>query len=258
MVSLSIVESLRNDAYKDSDDGTLWILFDSFYGYLVKKAKKEDKITLKKINIFRFFENDSSDIKLKDTKPYVRFGSILKFVFQYMSKISVCHEIAREVETFFTGKVQCNTENAIYDLYCDIAKCCFRNDAIKVKLHDSVTVPECIPTLYEIHKPFFTPNEWTNICWFEYHYGKLHGHEPSDLSQEIKQRCEFYETLKATNSIAKNLTELSKTTIQQRAKRRGIANIDNKATVHANMIHLHEEIDEMSRKTLGELYPSIV
>ena len=122
---------------------------------------------------------------MRDGKEYVRLRSILKFVFQYMSKVTICHEIADEVETFFTGEVQGNMDNAIYDLYRDIAKSHFKNDVIETGLRQLVTVPECIPTLYGIHKQEFTSDEWNKICVFEYHYGKLYGHEPLDWSKYI-------------------------------------------------------------------------
>ena len=96
MASLSLLNSLSSDVYKDSDNGMLWIFFDAFYGYLLKSASKDkDKITFKKVNIHRFFANETCDIQMRDGKEYVRLRSILKFVFQYMSKVTICHLTVR-------------------------------------------------------------------------------------------------------------------------------------------------------------------
>ena len=126
----------------------------------------------RKDNVCRFVVAEAGETCEKNSREYVRLRTVPRFVFQYMPKVSICQNIANEVEMCFTGDVQHNSDNAIYDLYHDeIANSNFKNKTIDAALCHSVNVPEHILILYGIHQQDFTPDQWRNISFFEYHYG---------------------------------------------------------------------------------------
>ena len=105
-------------------------------------------------------------------------------------------------------------DDTVLQIYKDLLKENLRLDVTK-NLSEEVQLDETnIKSLFDCHKPHFSPSEWTQICMFEYHFGKECGGAVKNLSREIFKRREYLNTLVKASKVSHHIRAVSQANIQ--------------------------------------------
>ena len=154
---------------------------------------------------------DNEDVK---NKRWITSGRILKYIFKHNSillftlllqKVDsiMCQKGNAENDEWTTERVKLGSLQTILDLYRDVSNISFREEELLSFFINFFQVQETdLPTLYVVHRPFFSEDGWKKIMYFEYHFSLRYGNDPRKTADEdLEVRKKYLEVLSKTINV---------------------------------------------------------
>ena len=244
----------------------LLVEFSRFQEVLKTSSLPTDTIKYKKANVERTVNGYKNGIivledgELASNKQWIRSEGILKYIFKHNSEIALCSALANEVDSITCRPNQDSAEDqelirqkdnpgslkTILDLYRLVSNLSFREDELQGFFINFFQVKQKdLPTLYLVHRPFFSEDEWKKIMYFEHHFSLTYGADPrKTVDEELEVRKKYLRVLTQTIDLQEELFAINKKAIQERNMRKE----SNETSLHAQLkgyfIHRYDCLDK--------------
>ena len=211
------------------NDGKLYIPLETFFEIL--KAQQQPLENAFRKDNFKKMHKDRI-ITVNDVAHFP-LSVMIQFCYANREKQSVCSKLCSQIESrLCTRRDEDNIEGSILEIYHKVA--CFDFNKVPKLLSYSLNhfnkEPHQIPSLFDIHKCHFQPNEWQKICLFEWHFG-LEYEQCLPLEEEIHNRQDYFQRLVDTSKLASTILKISKRAVTRRKYRQDVSD--------ANQIELY-------------------
>ena len=242
----------------------LLVEFSRFQEVLKKSSLPTDTIKYKKANVERTVNGYKNGILVLEdgecvsNKQWITSEGILKYIFKHISEIDLCSALAKEVDLimcqqdsaedveFTRQKDNLGSYRTILDLYRVVSSLTFREEELQRFFINFFKVKQIdLPTLYLVHRPFFSEDEWKKIMYFEHHFSLTYGVDPRKTADdELEVRKKYLEVLIQTISLQEELFAINKKAIQVRNARKESSETSIHAQMKGYFIHRYDCLDK--------------
>ena len=253
----------------------LLVELSTFLEELKKASLPTDTVKFKRGNVERTLNGyRNGTISLEDDenlsqKQWVTSSGILKYIFKHSCDITFCSTLAEEVETIVCnqGRLQKsdiseeNTKlpNTILELYRLLTTLSLREPDLENFYSNFFQLDEAdVPTLYSVHKGFFSENDWKKIMYFEHHFALACGSEPQrSVEDELQKRLTFLQQLTTSSGLREELLASNKRTIQHRNLRKESAESRIQTQIKGAYVHLYTNLDNQVKVEAQKYFPDV-
>ena len=226
------------------------------------QQNKKDEDTVKEIrtsNVERVFQKYKEKIVVLHGEKYAPVISVLKYIFHSADSLHSCKVLALAITNQVCNekeKVK-NEENTVFDLYQKVAKTSFETHLIYKHLSQHIDIDDKeIPSLYSVHKGFFTEEEWKKICVFELQFSSTVQTDGLSFESSVKSKWQYFQACEEAKKVARDIHQHSLNTIKRRNQRKAKAQLLEDIHVHAAKRHIPSTIEDQLMKSLAISYPA--
>ena len=137
---------------------------------LLRDKRNDADVTIRGDNIFKQFRNQGG-AKLINDQKYIRFSSLLRFIFIHFDDFEICRTVSNEIESKLLQTAN-NDKNHMTEknLYEQIAKSESHSSIVRENVCQNNKYKFSTLTISSLNSDYvrdFTPDEWKKICVFE-------------------------------------------------------------------------------------------
>lgn len=210
--------TLLRDLNLKEISGDVFVCFNEFIQYLQKNHKPTDNLkNIKPSNVRREIEGYSDAVEIEDNIVYLKFHSILRYVFSHADNLEICRKITFQLTKYILAGKKNEEEETILQIYKTVVESkCFQQ--IYEQMTDCVVFE--MPFIHNQYQCSFSEVDWQKVCLFEHHFAKYVGHELTSYEKGITERLKFLNMLNTVTDITATILDQANSSVQERNKRK--------------------------------------